>query len=537
MKKIIYLTVCSVVLFSCSTKINEPVKTITTTTTTNNTSTIEKNNVIKPLQIPELTLKNQDSVYLGTIFKINADVKDENGNISNDIIWKSSDEKIMKIGNDNFLQALSVGKVNITATSSKYPNISKNFELSIIEREIKSITVKSKKDGYIIAKTGEHKKQFNFDTTLESQDSFEAEVEYKDGTKTNNVIWESNDSNFISVQNGILKGINYGSTYINIYTSDNKSQNVVFKSNFFNSLILPKINLCMGSNIISKYYLNDYNSIIGTTSDIKENVTFDGIVFDTSGKPVDDATVTARSAEPSVYWIGEPQKTQFGTYVFRNAPTCAKIEITAKKDGWTTRTRIEMLKSNLVGDPKANIFDFGFGNGKGESDPNNLYSIQDEPEVSSLKINGVSATDSDVSSTINSVPRTPDGLTPNITGVLSDSLKIEMVFSEPVRRDDVENYFRITSQSNFDTQKEAFIIDRIDNNLIFAWAADDSSVTIKTSKPLLANKTGNEAKYLIDFKKTFRDKTDKDSILNRTFRFTPNKINDFTVFSVKNKNI
>ena len=522
MKKIIYLTVCSVVLFSCSIQGTESIKNI------NNT------NISKPLQIPVLTLKNQDSVYLGTIFKINADVKDENGNISNDIIWKSSDEKIIKIEKDNFLQAVSVGKVNITATSIKYPNISKSFELSVIEREIKFITVKSKKDGYIIAKTGENKKQFNFDPSLESQDSFEAEVEYKDGTKTNNVIWESNNSNFISVQNGIIKGINYGAVDVNLYTSDNKSQSVVFRSKF-----VEKLKVLSNVVFIEKYTnTEDIDNIISCGCySYEEKVTFNGFVFDTSGKPVDDATVTAKSVDPAVSWTGEPQKTQFGAYVFRNAPFGARLEVTAKKDGWTTRLRSEINSVNLTGNPKINVYDFGFGNGKGETDPNNLYSIQDEPEVSSLKINGVSATDSDVSSTINSVPRTPDGLTPNITGVLSDSLKIEMVFSEPVRRDDVENYFRITSQSNFDTQKEAFIIDRIDNNLIFAWAADDSSVTIKTSKPLLANKTGNEAKYLIDFQKPFRDKTDKDSILNRTFRFTPNKINDFTVFSVKNKNI
>ena len=43
------------------------------------------------------------------------------------------------------------------------------------------------------------------------------------------------------------------------------------------------------------------------------------------------------------------------------------------------------LKSNLTGDPKANVFDFGSGNGANGTDPNNLYSIQDEPEVTMLK--------------------------------------------------------------------------------------------------------------------------------------------------------
>ena len=274
---------------------------------------------------------------------------------------------------------------------------------------------------------------------------------------------------------------------------------------------------------------------IGTTSDIKEKATFNGKVFDTSGVPVDDATVTAKSVDPAVAWTGEPQKTQSGAYVFRNAPVGARLEITAKKDGWTTRLRTEVLKSNLTGDPKANVFDFGSGNGANGTDPNNLYSIQDEPEVTMLKINGKTVSDSDGASTMNPNPRKPDGLNPNITGLSSDSLTVEMTFSEPVRRDDVENYFRITSQANFNNRKTNFTIDRNLSSVSFAWAADDASVTVKTSKAVLANRTGDEARYMTDFTAAFRDKTDKASKVNRYFRFSPSKINDFSVFSVKNQ--
>ncbi|MEK7433165.1 MAG: carboxypeptidase-like regulatory domain-containing protein [Cyanobacteriota bacterium] len=273
----------------------------------------------------------------------------------------------------------------------------------------------------------------------------------------------------------------------------------------------------------------------GTTSDIKEKATFNGKVFDTSGVPVDDATVTAKSVDPAVAWTGEPQKTQSGAYVFRNAPVGARLEITAKKDGWTTRLRTEVLKSNLIGDPLANVFDFGSGNGANGTDPNNLYSIQDEPEVTILKINGKTVSDSDGASTKNPNPRKPDGLNPNVTGLSSDSLTAEMIFSEPVRRDDVENYFRVTSQANFNNRKSNFTIDRNLSSVSFAWAADDSSVTVKTSKAILANRTGDEARYMVDFTASFRDKTDKASKVNRYFRFSPSKINDFTVFSVKNQ--
>lgn len=115
---------------------------------------------------------------------------------------------------------------------------------------------------------------------------------------------------------------------------------------------------------------------IGVTSDIKENTTFNGKVFDKKGGTIDDAIVTAKSVDPAVTWTGETQKTVGGSYVFRNAPVGARIEITVTKDG-ISRTRTEVLKSNLTGDPKANVFEFGSGNNANGTDPNNLYAIPD----------------------------------------------------------------------------------------------------------------------------------------------------------------
>ena len=394
MKKIIYSTISSLVLFSCSITVNQPsddvnknttetktptvvekknntVSTTTTSTTSNtNTTNTDKNNAIKPLQMPELTLKNKDIAYLGNVFKLNADFKDENGNGSNDVTWKSSNEQIGKVEKDNFLHAISLGKITLTATSNRYPTISKSFELTIKEKEIKSIIVKSRKDGYVIAKTGEYKSQFNFDNRIESQDSFQAEVEYLDGTKTEQVMWESNGNNVISVDNGVIKGLTYGAVDINIYNPDNKSQNVVFRANFVENLFNRKIEC---SNDISN--LPKYSSFY-TDPEINVKATFTGKVFDSLGRPVDNAIITAKSIHPCVVWQGEAQQTQSGSYVFRNAPVGVKIEIIVRKDGLTTRVRTEILKPNLMGDPNVNKFDFGRGNEINGTDPNNLYAMQ-----------------------------------------------------------------------------------------------------------------------------------------------------------------
>lgn len=93
----------------------------------------------------------------------------------------------------------------------------------------------------------------------------------------------------------------------------------------------------------------------------------------------------------------------------------------------------------------------------------------------------------------------------------------------------------IASQANFNNRKTNFTIDRNLSSVSFAWAADDASVTVKTSKAVLANRTGDEAKYFTDFTAAFRDKTDKASKTGRYFRFSPSKTNDFSVFSVKNQ--
>jgi hypothetical protein len=251
--------------------------------------------------------------------------------------------------------------------------------------------------------------------------------------------------------------------------------------------------------------------------------------------------VTAKAIDPGVNWIGEVQRTINGTYVFRNAPVGARVLITVKKDDWTTRTRSEVLKSNLQGDPLANIFDFS-----------TIYAIQDEPEITMLKVNGRQVNGSSNGDLItllanepkNSKP-TPQqldngsqiigvGNVPSLTGVNSNTLEIEMTFSEPINIDDIKNYFRITSQSGFDNKSNSFIINANTIGSQFDISADQKVVTFKTNKAILANKGGDEARYLIDFEQPFKDKTGKQAISRRYFRFSPLQINDFVVFSIKN---
>ena len=548
-----------------------PQSSSTTTSTTSTTSTMTKKK-IRSIDI----FGSKPEMSLGDYTTLEANIIYEDGTNDKNVFWKTSDSNIIKVNDVGKIRALQSGKATITITAKNDPLVTKSIEINV--KKIPFYLKVYSSDGLLISSNDPSDNRliraYNF--AKGERPKFLVKMITASGdlkvSKNINVLVTENNEVVVRALNQdtsnenekafFVEGISYGDARIRIELKDYKDNYIQFPIGFREKLIetITDDYQCQPISYVKEYYPRykliyqdsyEYNNsssgdpsapaiynpqdTTGTTSDIKERATFNGKVFDTSGVPVDDATVTAKSIDPAVAWTGEPQKTQSGAYVFRNAPTCARLEITAKKDGWTSRTRIEMLKSNLTGDPKANVFDFGNGNGTSGTDILNLYSIQDEPEVISLKINGQIVTDSDGASTMNPNPRKPDALKPNLTGISSDSLTVEMIFSEPVRRDDIENYFRIASQANIGLRNTNFTIDR---NLIsngFTWSADDTSVTFKTSKAVLSNKSGDEAKYLLDFTNAFRDKTDKASKVNRYFRFTPTKINDFAVFSVKNQ--
>jgi len=322
----------------------------------------------------------------------------------------------------------------------------------------------------------------------------------------------------------------------------------------------------------------------GGTSDIKERATFNGKVYDPNGITVDGANVNAKSVDANVSWVGESQVSTNGAYVFRNAPVGARVEITVTKDGWTTRVRTEVLKSNLQGDPTANVFDFGGLGATGNDQTSSYYAIQDEPEITELKVNDVVATNSGgfpisagnlddaaraaavpplaavpltaanngrfgianlqplTSAELKSSIRAGQPLAVSLTGVDNSRMDIQLTFSEPVDRDSVQNNFKVVSQ-DFDVRQggKGFEIDENLTGLTFTWAADDKSVLVKTNKPVLTTTTTPEARYLLKWTNPFKDKTSKNALkvgqgnISPTghFRYNPGTNNDFNVFATK----
>jgi len=305
------------------------------------------------------------------------------------------------------------------------------------------------------------------------------------------------------------------------------------------SAVAPTATPVAGSSTTPSTLTGDKNN----NPDISQKATLNGKVYDTSGISLDGVSVTAMSVDPGVTWAGTPQQTSNGAYVFQNAPVGVRIQISIKKDGYTTATRTEVLKSNLTGDPLANVYDFGYNGSSNSTDANALYAIQNEPQVTMMKINGRVVTDSDSNGTGTSGSHSsialPDNVSgANLTGISGDKLVVEMTFSEPVRQDDVQNYFRIVSgsSSKFNKPTTPFTIDQ---NLVgsgaFSWNADGTVATFTTPKAVLANNNGDEARYLVNFSSAFRDKTDTAAKTGKEFKFSSNKVGDYTVFSVKNQ--
>ncbi|MFN4150989.1 MAG: carboxypeptidase-like regulatory domain-containing protein [Candidatus Sericytochromatia bacterium] len=271
-----------------------------------------------------------------------------------------------------------------------------------------------------------------------------------------------------------------------------------------------------------------------TTSDTSDKATFNGIVYNTDGLPVDGAKVTAVSIDTSTSWTGESQITSGGAYVFKNAPVGVRILVTASKDGWTSRSRTEVLKSNLTGDPDANKIDF-----EGRD------SIQDEPEVTSLKINDRLVTGAGKILTGTGDAQRPTSTTSaNLTSLDSSNLKFDFAFSEAIDQEDFENGFMVKSQGfQRDGVSDTFYTD-IDsglNEITFDWGSDRKSVVVRTNKPVLAQKTADEAKYNLYLENTAL--TDDDgknaftydaSTYQGIFRFSSKTTSDNIVFSIDN---
>lgn len=112
-----------------------------------------------------------------------------------------------------------------------------------------------------------------------------------------------------------------------------------------------------------------------------ENTTIRGTVFDLDGARVDAAKVTVKSLNPSNPFDSTVDVIN-GTYVVNSVPAGVQLEVTATKDGWTTRSRVETLLP-LTASDETNIVNFG-GSSNDDSEGRS-YFISKYPEIMAVE--------------------------------------------------------------------------------------------------------------------------------------------------------
>jgi hypothetical protein len=261
---------------------------------------------------------------------------------------------------------------------------------------------------------------------------------------------------------------------------------------------------------------------------VVEKTTFNGKVYDDTNAPLDGVKVTAKSLNSSVTYSVETT-TAGGTYAFNNAPAGVQLEIIASRPGYTTRRRVEVLKSNKQGDPNANRYDFGTTGGSSDFGTE-FNALSDRPEV---------------------VMVTPGR---NASGI-SNTTSFVLKFSEPMDRQTVTDAFQIRA---FGTNEELSVDDETtfmagtatdgllttSGDLIWdkgafnaSWNSDDTEVTMtfKEERALPSDKdTDNVPDYSVSFKAGSAGLKDKSGISrnDKHFKLTDGRFENYYKFSI-----
>ncbi len=278
---------------------------------------------------------------------------------------------------------------SITPTSKPSPTISPPASSIIESFKVISSDGKTMSTDY----TG-------YNDIFNSQKIFFVQVFYKDGSTSvaTDTVWTTEDPDVATVSNkGVVStGSKEGSAKITVAlksgdsTSDNTFSFYVNSYKSFDYTYYVSDPITGKQNLVYATREKYVEASRACSCDPVDIATFNGKVYDRNGVPVDDASVSAVSSQTGVTFVAQTQKTIGGAYVFRNAPVGTRLLVTVTKPGWTTRTQTVVLKSNLTGDPSNNVLNFGTDNttnSDGTLNGSISYAIQDEPEVTSIKIN------------------------------------------------------------------------------------------------------------------------------------------------------
>ena len=264
---------------------------------------------------------------------------------------------------------------------------------------------------------------------------------------------------------------------------------------------------------------------------VVEKTTFNGKVFDDTNAPLDGVKVSAKSLNGNVNYTAETVSAG-GTYAFNNAPAGVQIEITAEKEGYTTRRRVEVLKSNKDGDPNANRYDFGT-DGSSNSFGVDYQALSDKPEVVAVS--------------------------PGRNGAGFDAATpFQITFSEPMDRRTVEDNFEVraytsermsadtsgsltlTGSNSLSAVSGTRVWDK--SAFLISWNNDDTEVTFsfRSDKKLPTDKDSDKTPdYQVDFERQDKNLKDKSGITRSSdyFKLTQGDFERSYKFSINTDEI
>ena len=199
-----------------------------------------------------------------------------------------------------------------------------------------------------------------------------------------------------------------------------------------------------------------------------------GKVYNEAGAIVDGANLSLRSLDKRQPFTATAT-TAGGNYVVNNVPVGVQVEVTVTKDGWTRRSRVTSLQSDVS---TKNILDFGTSGATNNEDPaGEAFFISDSPEIASA--------------------------TPGASPIKGDKLSYTIRFSEALdddNRDLVEDSFSLDttaveaalvpstivgaelSASIVIEKGSSFLSHK--RKLTFTWSQDNTTLTVDFDAPL-----------------------------------------------------
>ncbi|MFN8670903.1 MAG: hypothetical protein U0457_02325 [Candidatus Sericytochromatia bacterium] len=330
-------------------------------------------------------------------------------------------------------------------------------------------------------------------------------VQLSDGKLSKDVIFESNSDLIKTEVDGKITALKEGKAIVKIAAKQDptKFSSVNIK---INPYVEKKIQVNSGTgekflneidNSLFSNNLNNTNTSnpSPTPTPINYQLTrLNVYLYSPNNTIIDDADVIVKSLDKTINFE-EKIKSSSGRAFFSKVPINTLLSIKVNKEGFSSKERIEVLKNTT----EARI-DFG------GSDENDIYSIQQEPEIEKVLINGNILSNYN-NYNLNNIT-VPTGLeTPNINS--NSNLNIQINFTKPINKESFIDAIQLKSQAT-KNNLEGITLDK--NNLSFSWGTDDKVVNIYGS---IVFDDLKKIIYVLSFKKTFSDKTGISSIPNK----------------------